>query len=211
MIKGHRFHLDRRALLAGAASLIVAGCSDLIGPPAAPTIYVLKPRGTAPKSGKTAHFALSIDVPDATNSFDTTRIAISRSPNTLDFYADAAWPDRLPIVVQSVMVDAFEDSSHFDQVTRAGAGVHATYILQTEIEDFEARYDQPDGAPTAVVQIAAKLVEERTRSIVGHRTFTQEQPASANSVPAAVDALNASLGSLFEQMIDWALDAAPLR
>lgn len=208
MREGPRFHLDRRALLAGGAALVVAGCSNIIGPPEAPQIYVLKPRVMAARGARVG-WSLAIDLPDATDSYDTSRIAISRSANTLDYYANAAWPDRLPVVIQSTIVDAFEDSGRTDQVSRANEGLHATYTLQSEIEEFEAHYDQPDGAPVAVVKIAVKLLDEKTRAIVAHASFAKEQSATANSVAAAVDAFDGALGDALGAIVSWALGAAP--
>jgi cholesterol transport system auxiliary component len=204
--------LDRRALLlmAGAAPLLAA-CGNIIGPPDASQLYVLRPHATGFAPGPNVAWALAVLAPDASDSLDTTRIAINRSPTTLDYYANAEWPDNLTALVQNALVSGFESSGRIAQVAAESEGLHANYLLQTEIRDFEARYDTPDGAPTAVVRIMAKLVTQKTRVIVGQMLAEQEAPAGANSIDAAVAALNQALAAAVVQIVNWALEAPPPR
>ena len=202
--------LDRRVLLVGSAALVVAGCSNIIGPPDASPFYKLEPEIPGPSPGPKVDFSLSVILPEANDAFDSNRIAISRSPQTLDYFADAVWPDRLTELVQTRLVDAFEKSGRIEQVAADSAGTHASMVLQTTIDNFEARYDTPDGAPTAVVKIEARLVTNRTREIVSHIVASQEAPASANTIPAAVDALDRAFGAVLGQIVGWAL-STPVR
>jgi len=202
--------LDRRALLLGAAALAVAGCSDIIGPPEASQFYKLEPVLPGASGGSRVGWSLAVMQPDANDALDSNRIAISRSSQTLDYFAAAVWPDRLTQLVQTSLVDAFEKSGRIDQVSPDTAGLHASVMLQTQIVNFEARYDQPDAAPTAVVKIEAKLVTNRNREIVAHLTASQEAQANANSIPAAVDALDRAFAAVLGQIVGWAL-SAPVR
>ncbi len=202
--------IDRRALLAGGTALIfAAGCSNVIGPPDAPQLYLLRPPFPPPAPGPKVGWALSVVLPDAPDSLDTSRIAISRSAGTMDFYADASWPDHLTALVQTALVEGFEHSGRIEQVAADSAGLHANYLLMTSIRDFEARYDTPDGAPTAVVSLDAKLVTRAVRQIVSHTTVSQEVPAGANTISAAVDALNRAFAAAVGQIVDWTLSAPP--
>jgi len=202
--------LDRRALLLGGVAVVVAGCGNIIGPPEASQFYKLEPDLPAPSGGGSVGWSLAVMLPDTTDVLDSNRIAISRSPQTLDYYADAVWPDRLTSLVQIALVHAFEKSDRIEQVSPDTAGLHANVMLQTQIIDFEARYDQPDGPPTAVVKIEAKLVTNRNREIVSHLTASQEAQANANSIPAAVDALDRAFGAVLGQIVGWAL-STPIR
>src|SRR5580692_9939622 len=92
--------LDRRLFLLGASALALAGCSNLVGPGEAAQIYVLKPAIPATAAGAPVPWALSLLIPSATDALDTQRIALTRGDTTLDYYANAVWPDRLPLLVQ---------------------------------------------------------------------------------------------------------------
>jgi cholesterol transport system auxiliary component len=204
---------DRRSLLTiVGASFALAACgaaSNLIGPPEAPQIYVLRPV-VGDLSGPKVTWALAVDRPDAADNLDIARIAISRSANTQDYYANASWPDKLPNLVQSALVETLEKSGRIEQVAGDTAGVRTDYLLQTEIRQFEARYDQPDGAPTVVVRIAARLIARDRHTIVARTVSTREIAATQNSIDAAVVAFNAALGDVIAQIAGWTLNASPL-
>jgi len=200
--------ISRRLLLTGVSGLALTGCGGLIGPPEAPKLYVLKPVLSPPAPGPNVAWALSIALPDASAGLDSQRIAITRPPVGLDYYADAEWPDRLPALVQGTLLTAFEASGRIEAVAPDSDGARADYILSTHLDDFEARYDQPDGIPVAVVRIGAKLVRAVKRDITSRFEAHEEEPASQNSVDAAVQALDAALARALAKIVDWAL-AAP--
>ena len=200
------FSLSRRLLLAGVSGLALAGCGGLIGPTEAPRLYVLKPALPKAAQGAKADWALSIALPDATAGLDSQRIAILRPPAGMDYFADAAWPDRLSVLVQNALLQAFEDCGRIDAVAPDSDGTHADYILATDLRDFEARYDQPDGVPVAVVRIGARLVGAVKRNIAGRFEAAEEVPATQNSVEAAVAALDEALARALVKIVAWALD-----
>jgi cholesterol transport system auxiliary component len=199
--------LSRRLLLSGASGLVLTGCSSLIGPSVAPQLYVLRPSLPPAIRGPKVNWALSIPVPDASAALDTDRIAILRPQASLDYYADAAWPDHLPPLVQNALLHAFEDSGRIKAVARDSDGAHADYILATDLRDFEARYDKPDGVPVAVVRIGAKLIGALKRDIAAQFDAAEEVPASENSVDAAVAALDEALARALTKIVAWALAA----
>jgi len=200
-----RGKVDRRLLLAMLPAFALAGCSNLIGPGEAPSLYTIDPALAALPSGPPVAWALSVQLPEASGSFDTTRIALTRAPGTLDYYANAAWPDRLPLLVQAVLVRGFQDSGRIPAVAREEDALHADYLLATTVRDFSAHYTGPDGAPEARVSIAAQLAAAHGRKLVATRTISQDVPASANSVSAAVDAFNQALAAVVTEIVAWTL------
>lgn len=197
--------LSRRVLFAGASALLAAGCADVVGPGPAPKLYTLNPPLTGPLAGAKAGWALALQSPSATAGLDTTRIAITRPPASLDYFADAAWADRLPVLVDAALLEAFERSGRIAAVARDGDGTRYDAMIATELRDFECRYDAGDGAPLAVVKIAARLVGARNRAIVSTAVFSKEVRASANAIPAAVAALTEAYGAVLSELVPWAL------
>jgi len=196
--------LHRRALLSGASGLFVAGCSDVIGPPVAPKLFVLAPKFAA-QSGPAVTWGLAVQIPDATAGLDSERIAIARPPAGLDFYADAAWSDRVPVLVQNALVQAFEASGRIASVARDSDGARSDFILNTDLRNFEARYDQGEGAPLAVVRLGARLIESRSRRIAGTAVFAKEVRASANSIDAGVAVLTEAFSGVLADLVPWVL------
>jgi cholesterol transport system auxiliary component len=198
------FHSTRRFLLLGAASFAVSACSGIIGPSGESQIYVLKPQ--FPKmSGPTVSWGLSIGRPDAPQTLDSNRISISRSPTTMDYYADAVWPDRLTDLIRDFAVAAFEASGRIPSVAADSVGAHADYELEMVVRNFEARYDTADGPPVAVVRFHAKLVTKLKQHIMGDFETAHEAQASVNSVDAAVLAFDQAFGAALAEVVEWTL------
>ncbi len=200
--------LDRRALIAtGVASVALSACSSLVGPPEPPPIYLLRPPLPPAGGGPRVGWQLSIVLPEAPDSLDTDRIALEQPGGTVDFYANAVWPDRLSLLVQSALIDAFGASNRITAVGRDTEGLKSDYLLETDIRDFEAVYEVADTAPSVVVRIQAKLVLARTRAIVQALNARAEAQAAANDVPSVVAAMNQALGTTMSQIVGWALTA----
>ena len=202
------FAPSRRIVLIGASSLVLAACGNILGPPPASQIYVLRPAPPAQGGGKIS-WALSIVNPDASDSLDTDRVALAKSDTQLDYYANAVWPDRLPSLIQTVLLAGFEATGRIDSVARDEDSLHADYQLTTDIRDFEARYATPDGAPTATITIIAHMAEVHSRKIVANLTVNATEPASANSVDAVVQAFDTALARAVAQIVNWALALPP--
>ena len=202
------FLIDRRALLVtGLSSVALSACSGIIGPPEPPPLYMLKAAALPAGGGPRVPWQMSITLPDAPDSLDTSRIALVQPTNQMDYYASASWQDRLPFLVQRALIDAFEASGRIAAVGRDTDGLKSDYLLLTDIHDFQARYDTEDAPPTAVVQLSVKLIAARNRTIALAKTVGKEVPSSQNTVPAVVAAFNQALTDTMAQTVAWAMDA----
>ncbi|HUO87900.1 MAG TPA: ABC-type transport auxiliary lipoprotein family protein [Rhizomicrobium sp.] len=200
--------LDRRAVLvAAASSAALAACSNIIGPPEASPLYALDPRVPPARPGPRVHWQLTVALPETPDNLDTDRIVLVQPDNTVDFYANARWPDRIPYLLQSALVEAFESSGRIGAVGRDTEGLRSSYILLTDIRDFHAQYDAADAPPTIEVRIAAKLLVPSTRQIVQSMVAQAEAKTTQNSVPAVAQAFNTALGDAVGQIVGWTLDA----
>jgi cholesterol transport system auxiliary component len=200
---------SRRAVLLGGAAIVLASCSDLIGPTqTARQLYPLQPTGGASTAGPKVDFSLAIATTTDSQHLDSARIALIQADGAIDYYANSEWTDHLPVLVQNALVEAFEESGRIDAVASDTAGFHADYYLEAEIRDFQAHYSVPDGIPTVRVRIEAKLAPTRGREIIADLNSVHEVTASANSVPEAVRAFDIALGQVYSEIVNWAL-AAP--
>ena len=204
---------DRRLFLIAGSSMVLAACGSLdklVGPPDAPQIYALRPTlPPAQTSGGKVSWALTIQKPSAAGNLDSARIALARNGMQLDYYAKAAWPDRLPDLVQTALLAGFEATGRIDAVSRDEDALQSDYQLSTELRDFEARYATPDGAPNVAVTIIAHMADTKSRKILANFSVNLTEPASANSVDAVVQALNTALAKAVDQITQWALALPP--
>ena len=208
--------IARRILLIGAGltgSLALAGCGGKlldIGPPDAGPVYTVLPKFPAATGGQTkVGWALSILRPSPAPGLDSERIALTQPDGSLDFYAKAGYPDRLPAIVEQALLNGFEASGRIDAVAREEDALHTDYNLVTEIKDFAAHYAVADGIPAVTVALTVKLTTSHGRAIVGTFSTVQNGTASANSAGAAVQALQQALTAAVNEIVSWTL-AAPM-
>jgi cholesterol transport system auxiliary component len=127
----------------------------------------------------------------------------------MDYFANAAWNERLPIIFQRLLIQTFDASNRIVAVDRDTAGSESDYLLQTEIRDFQAHYDTPDGAPQINVTIQAKLTRMPQREIISSLSVVQQAQASGNALDAIVSAFDTAAGAAIAQITAWTLNAPP--
>ena len=200
---------SRRAALrlaAGAPVLLAAACTGIIpGTAPPPQLYVLSRKTTFPPNLPQVSQQLLVDVPVATAEIDTTRIALSRSPTTVDYFANAAWSDRAPVMVQWLLIESFEQTGKILGIARDEGGLRADYVLMPELRDFRAIYGAADGPPTVYARLIVRLVRMPERTIIGETSASRREPASRNGIDAIVEAYNDALGGIMKDIVSWTL------
>mgnify|MGYP002622616687 FL=1 len=197
----------RRILRLGTAipALALFGCQVPVpgqGPP--PELYRLTPKSSFPEDLPSVDWQLVLETPQANAGIDTTRIALQRAPLQIEYYARAQWSDRAPRMIQSLMIESFENSKRIISVGRDTVGLRADFILKTELREFQAEYFEP-GPPRSHVTIAARLVQMPRRAIIGSMAFNASEPATGDNVPAIVAAFDDSLGKVLRKLVNWTL------
>jgi cholesterol transport system auxiliary component len=195
--------ISRRWLAAGAVAFLLAGCASLLGLHPPPHLYRITPKSTYPANLPHPAIQLLVDVPLAPAGLDTPRIALSRSAVSIDYFADSEWTERVPLLVQTALVQSFENSKTIAAIDRETIGLRADFTLKTEIRHFEASYDSPNGAPEVWVAIIARLVNPAGRDIVAHASFERRERAKANDMPQIVLAFDEALGGVMADIVVW--------
>ncbi len=202
-----------RWAVCAAAAIALTGCQALsaIDSVAEPTdLYTVTPKSTFDHDLPNVYWQLAVEVPVSAASLNTGRIAIQMSPTSTDYYAKVAWTDRAPLMVQTRIVDSFENTRKIVAVARESIALRANYVLQPDLRNFEAMYfyGQP---PIVKVRIIAKLVRMPDRQIIGVASFERCVRARADKVPKVVDAFDQALGSVIKRLVSWTLRTPPPR
>jgi len=207
MSKTEEVVADRRAVLTGAMALSLSACAgNLIGPPSpAAALYVLRPEFGPVSGGSPVRQQLVVAVPAAPAALDTERIALERGVDVMDYYAQSQWTDRLPLVVQSLLVEGFEKSGQVAAVAREGAGIRADVVLETELRQFEAYYAVPDTAPEIRITLVAKLVGVTNRNVIDTMEVSRTARASANNLQSVIAAFTLAGGEALKDTVRWAI------
>lgn len=182
--------------------LALAGCSGLRGA-GAPQLYRVTSKSTYPANLPHHSLQLLVDVPLAPAGLDTSRIALTRSAVSIDYFADSEWTERAPLLVQTALLDSFENSKAISAIGRESIGLRADFILRTELRHFEAVYDSPNGPPEIWVVISVRLVNPAGRDIVAQTSFERRERASANDMQSIVSAFDDALGGVMKEIVVW--------
>jgi cholesterol transport system auxiliary component len=192
--------------LIGLALLALAGCGSILQPPAPPpALYRLTPATDFAAGARVVPVQLAVDMPTAEAALDTTRIALTRSPTTLDYFAASAWTDRLTTIVQALLIESFDNAHRFAAVGREAGALRADVVLVTELRHFEALYSGA-GSPHWQIEITAKLVKLPERALLVDRSFRGDEAAARNDLPAIVEASDLAWHGVAKDIADWAAD-----
>ncbi|CAN5817744.1 hypothetical protein BH11PSE3_BH11PSE3_46870 [soil metagenome] len=192
-----------------AAVSVLASCA-LLEAPEQQDLYTVTPKSTFDAGLPEVYWQLAVEAPVAAANLNTGRIAIAMTRTSSDYYAKAAWTDRAPLMVQTRIVDSFENTRKIVAVTRDAIGVRANYILQPDLRNFEALYYYGE-PPIVRVRIIAKLVRLPDRQIIGVASFERCVRARADKIPKVVDAFDQALGSVIKRLVAWTLRTPPPR
>lgn len=203
-----RRHIGRSVVLLCAAAFVLTGCAvKLPGSGTPPRIFVLSPKSTFDENLPVVDWQLLIDAPIAAAGLNSSRIALRQSQIELQYFANAAWTDAAPKMVQRLMIESFENSDKIVSVGRQAVGLRADYILSTELREFQAEYEGKDSgaAPDVRIRINTKLVKMPQRTIVASKTYDYLIPAEGADLLSVVKAFDQALGKALKRIVGWAI------
>jgi cholesterol transport system auxiliary component len=196
--------MSRASLItAGVAALLLGGCTAIGGPRTEVRVYSPATAVVADPSWPKADWSLSVGVQAANAMLDSPRIVVRPSANVVQTYRGARWADNAPDLLQTALVQAFEDSGRIDSVMRLGSGVRGDYGLWLEVRQFESVYD--GAAPQAVIEVQARLVKLRGGGLVATRRFRTAVAGRTPEVDDMVAAFGEAMSALGTDVVGWTL------
>lgn len=194
--------------LAGAflgAAILLGGC-QLPGGGEPTNLFTLTPKNSFSGTLPRVDWQLIVEAPIAAAGLSTSRIALQRSPVTLEYYANANWTDVAPLMIQTLLIESFENTGKIVGVSRESTSLRSDYLLKTELREFQAEYDG-GGPPLARVRINAKLVRMSDRAIIASHTVERSERAAGGDLPSIAMAFDEALGHVMRRIVEWTLTA----
>ena len=200
--------IPRRVAFVAALVALLGACSLLDKADDPVNLFTVTPKSTFDEGLPTVRWQMIVEAPTAAAHLNSGRIALQMTPTSSDYYAQSAWIDRAPLMVQTRAIESFENTKRIVGVGRDPVAVRANYILQTDLREFQAEYFH-GGAPIVHVRIIARLVRMPDRQIVGAAAFERCWRAKADKIPDVVKAFDEALGAVLKRLVAWTLTAAP--
>ncbi|MFT5487018.1 MAG: cholesterol transport system auxiliary component [Paracoccaceae bacterium] len=203
----------RSAALSVALTALLSACAGNILPGAGndpPSLYVLTPKTTFAEDLPKVDWQLTIPLPIADAALNTARITLRQNPISLEYYARANWVDTAPQMIQTLLVESFENSGKIVGVGRQSVTLRADYSLLTDLREFQAEY-LGAGPPRVRVRLNAKLVKMPQRTILATETFEFLEPAASSDLEAVISAFDIALGKTLKRIVEWSLKAVPAK
>ncbi|AYD01123.1 ABC-type transport auxiliary lipoprotein family protein [Neorhizobium sp. NCHU2750] len=140
--------------------------------------------------------------PTAVKMLDSEQVVVRVSSSELQYLADSRWGDRLPRLVQSKLVQAFENTGRLGGVGKPGQGLAIDYQIVTDIRSFEVT---TTGNRMANVEISAKILNDRTGTVKAQSVFKATSPVHGAENSDFVDALDRAFATVGGDIVDWSL------
>jgi cholesterol transport system auxiliary component len=193
-----------RLAAVGCAALLLSGCISLL-PKSKPAQLYRFGQSAAAAAPATGPLSRSVAV------FRTnTRFAEEASDDRIltvtggraAYIAESRWVAPASVLFEEAVSNAFDAAKGPVRLIERGQQGKADYALRLEVRTFEARYSNPDAAPTVVVRLYAALSRPDLAS-AGERMFEAHVPAADNRVGAIVDAFDKATGDVIGQLVTW--------
>jgi cholesterol transport system auxiliary component len=175
--------------------------------PEPPRLYELTPKSTFTDDLPTVNSRLSVEVPTATAGLNSSRIALRPTPTTLEYYAGASWIDVVPVMVQNLLLESFDNTGTIDVLGREVVGVRADLGLLVHVREFQAEYEG-SGPPEVRVRLQARLIRLPRRTSLASTSEEFVVRAANTSLPAIVSAFDEAFGKALKRIVEWTLKEA---
>lgn len=186
-----------RIALAAAAAGLVAGCAG--SAPELVTYGLAAPVERVSSPGRLPGLVLVVE-PTAIELYASERVVVREPGGALSYLPGVRYAAPLPALVQTRLIETFENASRIGGVARPGDRVSPDYQLNSTLRTFWI--DAESGL--AVVEVAVRAVGESNGRIAGARVFSARVPVASVTGPAAMAALEAALAEVMLEIVRWA-------
>ena len=146
---------------------------------------------------------LLVAEPTALKALDSENIVVRLSNSEVQYLANSQWSDRLPRMVQSKLVEAFQDTGRLGGVGRPGQGLAIDYQVVTDIRAFQV--DTKNNV--ANIEISVQLLNDRNGTVRAQDVFRASARVSGTGNANFVKALDSAFAAASREIVAWTLKA----
>lgn len=203
--------LSRRTFALGTFATLPAlpGCSALgaLGDATTPLeVFDLRAPADAPvAAGGPLARDIIVELPTTSGVLNTDRIMIRPDALQAQYLPDVRWGDEVPVMVQTLLLRALENTGGVRYVGRRPLGGSGDFAIVTELTDFQAEVASDGIGANAVIRMTSRMVRERDASITSSRTFAATVAAPTTETLDLIRAFDAASDAVLIDFADWVM------
>ncbi len=200
-----------RSLIAMLAIVSMAGCTGLgtLQQASKPNdLYLLSPKSTFSPSLPRVQRQIVVEEPTATAAVNTDQIAVQPTPLQVQYLARARWVDRAPLIVQTLLVESFENSGKVAAVGRSTVGLRADYVIVPDLREFQGIVvSEADNSSNIRVEVRMniKIIDEFEDKIIASSSFQENVVSASDQTADLVTAFDTALGRTMRDAVEWSI------
>jgi len=165
---------------------------------------MLDARASIDKQQIKRDLVLAVNMPRARSGFDTPQMAYLRQPHELNYFAVNRWADTPAHMLDSLLVQALEQTKSFRAVVHLANVVPANVRLDTEL----IRLQQDFSTKPSKVQLTlrAQLIDVTGKQVLAVKVFDDTENAASDDAYGGVVAANLMLQRVLSQLADFCVN-----
>lgn len=200
-----------RSLAPVLALSLLPGCATITQLNAVATasdLFALTPKSTFSANLPMLSQQLVVETPTANAAISGDQIAVQPTPLQVQYLPGVRWIDRAPLIVQTLMIESFENTNRVPSVGGSGTGLRADYYILPDLREFQALVPSgaaPDAPLEVLVRINIKIVEAGDQRIIASQSFQQRMPSASDAPETVVAAFDEALGRVLRDSVEWSI------
>ncbi|OIQ98556.1 hypothetical protein GALL_193810 [mine drainage metagenome] len=183
-------------------AFLLASCTGLQAPKVeTPHVYTLDTQTPLSKPQVKRGLVLAVAMPHAQPGFDTTRMAYLRKPHELNYFAVNRWADTPARMLDSLLIQALEQTTSFHAVIQSPSIVTANIRLDTELVRLQQNFEtQPSQIQ---LTLRAQLIDVSSKRLLAVKVFDDIETAPSDDAYGGVVAANLVVQRVLGQLADF--------
>lgn len=162
-------------------------------------LYDLAPATDFPRLATVPTGQLVIAEPTVTLALNTDKIMQKSEAGEYIAYGDAKWTDNTPNLIQTKLIQSFENAGYRDVILRPAEALDPEHRLLIDIRGF---YLTKADKPEAVTEFIVKLVD-RDGKVLASKPFKISVNAASSELKPALEAMSLSFSNAAKELITW--------
>lgn len=191
-----------RLLLVFAIAGLVSSCALIKSAPTPETYDISAPRSfPGLRAGTRAQ--ILVKAPTSLKALNSQNIVVKPASSVITYLKGAQWSDDLPNMVQTKLVETFENTGRSGAVAKPGDGLVIDYQILTAIRAFEVAVN--GGRKTAVIEFSVRLLRDRNGRVLKSKVFRATVPFSGGDNDDYVAAFDRAFDTVAREIVVWVL------